>query len=89
MFDMPIDDVAETPHGMVIVCGRVNAGEVRRGDNLLLQTTSDSIPVQVVDLLAFGYISAALAGDNVGVAVSGIRKDAITVGGRLVGRNNA
>ena len=86
MFEMAIEDVFSAPDGTVIVTGCISSGEVRPGDTLELCTPEKILQVEVVALEAFGRLSLAIEGDNIGVRLLGVRREAVSTGSRLVHR---
>ncbi len=86
MFEMPIEDVFVGHNEIVVVTGCIASGEVRVGDTVEVHTPGRLFSAKVVALEVFGYITVALAGDNIGVRLKGIHGDDVWPGCRLTGK---
>lgn len=87
-FSFTVDDVfyIKPPHDKVILKGTINRGEVRVGDELVVQCASGNVPVVVltIETLNQGPFNMASAGQQVGLDLRGIRKDQPMRGDRVV-----
>ena len=86
-FLMPIDDVFSIKGRRIVVTGRVERGEVRRGDIVeIVDPQSEALPIRatVAGLEAFGTISVFVAGDNAALLLKDVDPDAVRPGMILV-----
>ena len=80
-FMMAIEDVFSIEGRGTVVTGRVEAGEVKVGDKVSIVGLKDTVDTTVTGTEAFNkQLEKAIAGDNVGVLLRGIRKDDVQRG---------
>lgn len=86
-FRMTISDRFRIASGGVVITGVVEAGTVSVQDTICIHSeASGPVEVTVTGMESFNkLIDSASSGDRVGLLVTGIELDAITVGDRLTG----
>ena len=84
-FFMSIEDKFEITGRGVVVTGRIETGEIDVGDTVIIQNLNNSIVSTVVGVEMFRMLSdRGEAGDNVGLLLSGVKKDQIDTDSCLI-----
>ena len=80
-FMMAIEDVFSIEGRGTVVTGRVESGEVKVGDKVAIVGLKDTVETTVTGTEAFNkQLDKAIAGDNVGVLLRGVKKDDVQRG---------
>ncbi|MGA2443798.1 MAG: EF-Tu/IF-2/RF-3 family GTPase [Opitutaceae bacterium] len=82
VFQFTVEDVFSIAGRGVVVTGTVARGAVRVGEKLLLrQSDGKTIPIEITAIEGFKKIlKEALMGENVGLSIQGLPKEAIRAG---------
>lgn len=84
-FFMSIEDKFEIAGRGVVVTGRIETGEINVGDTVIIQNVNNSIVSTVVGVEMFRkLLDRGEAGDNVGLLLSGVKKDQIDTDSCLI-----
>lgn len=84
-FFMSIEDKFEIEGRGVVVTGRIETGEINVGDTVIIQNVNNSIVSTVVGVEMFRkLLDRGEAGDNVGLLLSGVKKDQIDTDSCLI-----
>ncbi len=84
-FHMIVEDVFSIRGRGTVVTGKIDAGTLRKGDEVLLRRTAGDKRVVVAGIESFRKtLDRANAGDNVGILLKDVRKEEVQRGDELV-----